>query len=38
MIPDEQDGMADDEDISIFSDSTEWTLGDLWVLGDQVEQ
>jgi hypothetical protein len=38
LIPDEPDGMADDEDIPVLDSWTERTSDDLWVLGDQVEQ
>jgi hypothetical protein len=38
LIPDEPDGMADDEDIPVLDSWTERTPGGLWVLGDQVEQ
>jgi hypothetical protein len=36
-IPQEPDGMVDQEDISIFDNWTEWVAEDLWVLGDEAE-
>jgi hypothetical protein len=38
LIPDELDGMVDEEDIPTLDSWTEHTAEDLWVLGDEVEQ
>jgi hypothetical protein len=38
LIPDELDGMVDEEDIPTLDSWTERTAEDLWVLGDEVEQ
>jgi hypothetical protein len=38
LIPDEPDGLVDEEDIPILDSWTECTAEDLWVLGDEVEQ
>jgi ribonuclease HI len=38
LIPDEPDGMVDEEDIPTLDSWTERTAEDLWVLGDEVEQ
>jgi hypothetical protein len=37
LIPEEPDGMVDEEDIPILDSWTEQTVDDLWVLGDDVE-
>jgi hypothetical protein len=38
LIPDEPDGMVDEEDIPILDTWTDRVAEDLWVLGDEVEQ
>jgi hypothetical protein len=38
LIPDEADGMVDDQDIPILDSWTERAADDSWVLGDEVEQ
>jgi hypothetical protein len=38
LIPDELDGMVDEEDIPTLDSWTEHTAEDLWVLGDDAEQ
>jgi hypothetical protein len=38
LIPDEADGMVDEEDIPSLDSWTERAADDLWVLGDEVEQ
>jgi hypothetical protein len=38
LIPDELDGMVDEENIPTLDSWTERTAEDLWVLGDEVEQ
>jgi hypothetical protein len=38
LIPDELDGMVDEDDIPTLESWTERTAEDLWVLGDEVEQ
>jgi hypothetical protein len=38
LIPDEPDGMVDEEDIQILDSWTDRVVEDLWVLGDDVEQ
>jgi hypothetical protein len=38
LIPDEPDGMVDEEDIPTLHSWTERTAEDLWMLGDEVEQ
>jgi hypothetical protein len=37
LIPDEADGMVDEEDISSLDCWTERATDDLWVLGDEIE-
>jgi hypothetical protein len=36
LIPDEPDGLVDEDDIPILDSWTERTAEDLWVLGDEV--
>jgi hypothetical protein len=38
LIPDEADGMVDEEDIHSLDSRTERAADDLWVLGDEVQQ
>jgi hypothetical protein len=38
LLPDEADGIVDEEDIPSFDSWTERAADDLWVLGDEVEQ
>jgi hypothetical protein len=38
LIPDELDGIVDEEDILTLDSWTKHTAEDLWVLGDEVEQ
>jgi hypothetical protein len=37
IVPDEADGMVDEEDIPSLDSWTERAADDLWVLGDEVE-
>jgi hypothetical protein len=38
LVPDEADGMVDEEDIPSLDSWTERAADDLWVLGDEVER
>jgi hypothetical protein len=38
LVPDEADGMVDEEDIPSLNSWTERAADDLWVLGDEVER